>query len=65
MCINPISYGLSYSVAPTGAGGGGPEADVEIMVDLGILVPRKFLSSQKLFREIAELSLSPSQAGLS
>ena len=27
-------------------------ADVEIMVDLGILVPRKFLSSQKIFREI-------------
>ena len=27
-------------------------ADVEVMVDLGILVPRKFLSSQKIFREI-------------
>ena len=29
--------------------------DVEIMVDLGILVPRKFLRSQKIFREMTTI----------
>ena len=34
-----------------------PPADVEIMVDLGVLVTRKFLNSQKIFREITSILL--------
>ena len=35
--------------------GGNIRADVQIMVDLGILVPRKFLSSQNFFSEITAI----------